>query len=141
MTDCRAALEDSLTVSLKKRRAEVRRKHKRLRASHSFFCMIAVRSWRISDGQTRTLPQASWAIPGGGTLVGDGLWYRAWEVFNVHSREGFAPSRQEKFASSLKFATLLHLHKIGGRVLAVHAGARAPRGGATRQGVVLTDLQ
>jgi hypothetical protein len=30
MTDCRAALEDSLTVSLKKRRAEVKRKHKRL---------------------------------------------------------------------------------------------------------------
>jgi hypothetical protein len=29
----------------------------------------------------------------------------------------------------------------GGIVLAVHAGARAPRGGVTRQGVVLTDLQ
>ena len=29
----------------------------------------------------------------------------------------------------------------GGRVLAVNAGARAPRGGVTRQGVVLTDLQ
>jgi hypothetical protein len=28
----------------------------------------------------------------------------------------------------------------GGRVLAVNAGARAPRGGVTRQGVVLTDL-
>ena len=29
----------------------------------------------------------------------------------------------------------------GGRVLAVKAEARAPRGGVTRQGVVLTDLQ
>ncbi len=29
----------------------------------------------------------------------------------------------------------------GGRVLAVNAGARAPRGGVTRKGVVLTDLQ
>ena len=29
----------------------------------------------------------------------------------------------------------------GGRVLAVNAGARAPRGGVTRQGVVRTDLQ
>jgi hypothetical protein len=29
----------------------------------------------------------------------------------------------------------------GGRVLAVNAEARAPRGGVTRQGVVLTDLQ
>ena len=29
----------------------------------------------------------------------------------------------------------------GGRVLAVNAGARAPRGGVTRQDVVLTDLQ
>jgi hypothetical protein len=29
----------------------------------------------------------------------------------------------------------------GGRVLAVNAGARAPRGGVTRQGAVLTDLQ
>ena len=29
----------------------------------------------------------------------------------------------------------------GGRVLAVNDGARAPRGGVARQGVVLTDLQ
>jgi hypothetical protein len=29
----------------------------------------------------------------------------------------------------------------GGRLLAVNAGARAPRGGVTRQGVVLTDLR
>jgi len=29
----------------------------------------------------------------------------------------------------------------GGKVLAVNAGARAPRGGVTRQGVQLTDLQ
>ncbi len=29
----------------------------------------------------------------------------------------------------------------GGRVLAVNTGARAPRGGVNRQGVVLTDLQ
>ena len=29
----------------------------------------------------------------------------------------------------------------GGRVLAVNAGAREPRGGVTRQGIVLTDLQ
>ena len=29
----------------------------------------------------------------------------------------------------------------GGRVLAVNAGARAPSGGVTRQGAVLTDLQ
>jgi hypothetical protein len=29
----------------------------------------------------------------------------------------------------------------GGRVLAVNAGACAPRGGVTRQGVVLTDVK
>jgi hypothetical protein len=29
----------------------------------------------------------------------------------------------------------------GDRVLAVNAGARVPRGGVTRQGVVLTDFQ
>jgi hypothetical protein len=29
----------------------------------------------------------------------------------------------------------------GGRAIAVNAGARAPRGGVTRQGVVLTDLK
>jgi len=33
------------------------------------------------------------------------------------------------------------LTESGGRVLAVNAGNRAPRGGVTRQGVVLTDLQ
>ena len=29
----------------------------------------------------------------------------------------------------------------GGRVFTINVGARAPRGGVTRQGVVLTDLQ
>jgi hypothetical protein len=33
------------------------------------------------------------------------------------------------------------IYLLGGRVLAVNAGARAPGGGVTRQGVVLSDLQ
>ena len=35
---------------------------------------------------------------------------------------------------------ILSLSLCLSRVLAVNAGARAPRGGVTRQGVVLTDL-
>ncbi len=31
--------------------------------------------------------------------------------------------------------------RVGDRVLAVNAGARAPSGGVAQQGVVLTDLQ
>jgi hypothetical protein len=52
------------------------------------------------------------------------------------------------FDRALYFPTLSHFLivnktslSLGGRVLAVNAGARVPRGGVTRQGVVLTDLQ
>ena len=53
------------------------------------------------------------------------------------------PSLSLSLSLSLSITPSLSLHgqtESGGRVLAVNAGARARRGGVTRQGVVLTDL-